>query len=36
MEHDLSAVQKKIVNLHELYNHDVVAAVAWLKTQPRD
>jgi carboxymethylenebutenolidase len=33
MEHDLRVVQKKIVALHELYNHDVVAAVAWLKTQ---
>jgi carboxymethylenebutenolidase len=33
-ESDLEVVQKKIVALHELYNLDVVAAVAWLKQQP--
>ncbi len=33
-ESDLEAVQKNTVALHELYNLDVVAAVAWLKQQP--
>jgi carboxymethylenebutenolidase len=27
-------VQKKAIELHEFYNRDVVAAVAWLKQQP--
>ena len=33
-ESDQTALQKKIVGLHELYNQDVVAAVEWLKQQP--
>jgi dienelactone hydrolase len=33
-ETDASVVQKKIVDLLELYNGDVVAAVEWLKKQP--
>jgi carboxymethylenebutenolidase len=32
-EHELAVIQKKIVALHERYNQDVVAAVAWLKEQ---
>jgi dienelactone hydrolase len=32
-ERDPAAIQKKIVGLHEVYNRDVVAAVAWLKEQ---
>ena len=33
-EKDPTVVQRKIVGLHELYNQDVIAAVAWLKQQP--
>ncbi len=32
---DLKATQKRTVELHELANRDVVAAVAWLKEQPQ-
>jgi carboxymethylenebutenolidase len=32
-ERDRAVLQRKLVGLHELYNLDVVAAVAWLKEQ---
>ncbi len=32
--HDLKLVQRKAVELQELYNRDVVAALTWLKAQP--
>ncbi len=32
--HDLKLVQRKAVELQELYNKDVVAALTWLKAQP--
>jgi dienelactone hydrolase len=32
-EHDASLMRTKLMALHELYNQDVVAAVAWLKEQ---
>lgn len=31
---DRAVIRKKIADLHDRYNHDVVAAVAWLKEQP--
>src|SRR5262245_408433 len=33
-EKDIDAVRRQQVKLHDIYNDDVVAAVAWLKQQP--
>src|SRR5262245_44338752 len=33
-EKDIDVVRKEQVKLHDVYNEDVVAAVAWLKQQP--
>jgi carboxymethylenebutenolidase len=32
---DMDAVRREHVRLHEVYNADVVAAIAWLKAQPQ-